>query len=64
MTTQTLTTKIKLLKPHTHEEVSFDAGAEIEVDDIDAQWLEDNEIGVRFVEAKVLDPKAKKSEQA
>jgi hypothetical protein len=53
-----MTTKIKLLKPHTHAEINYEAGAEITVDDIDAQWLEDNEIGVQFVEAKAVEAKA------
>jgi hypothetical protein len=54
-----MTIKIKLLKPHTHAEINHDIDAEIDVDDIDAQWLIENEIGVKVAEAK-----GKKSEQA
>lgn len=38
--------KVTLIKPHTHAGKSYDVGAELQVDAIDAQWLQDNKIGV------------------
>lgn len=32
-------TKVKLLKPHTHAGVQFDADHEFEAETADAQWL-------------------------
>lgn len=33
------TVKVKLLKPHTHGGVKFDAGMEIDMPEHDAKWL-------------------------
>lgn len=38
--------KIKLIKPHTHAGKSHGVGDELQVDAIDAQWLQDKKIGV------------------
>lgn len=31
--------KVKLLKPHTHGDVKFDTGMELDVSESDANWL-------------------------
>lgn len=47
--------KVKLLSPHTHLGVSYNAGQEIEMDDADAVWYNEAVIGQREQAASIAD---------
>ncbi|MGC4076862.1 MAG: hypothetical protein QM702_07475 [Rubrivivax sp.] len=38
------TEKVKLLKPHTHEDVPYEAGEELTLNTADAEWLKAQKI--------------------
>lgn len=38
------TVKVTLAKPHTHEGVDYQAGQELDVDQVTAKWLADNHV--------------------
>lgn len=54
--------KVKLLKPHTHGAVKFDAGMELEVSPSDASWLVNLKVAEN-VELKQVATKGKNNEE-
>ncbi len=40
-----MSTQVTLIKPHTHAGVKLEPGKKVEVSEIEAQWLVDNDIG-------------------